>query len=55
MKYLSRTYLDTVKYQLGKVNSAGAFGLPKWLVNRTGHQLLNVSLNGKYRTEPKNR
>ena len=27
----------TVHDQLGKVDSAGSFGLPKWLVNRTGH------------------
>ena len=45
----------TVHDQLGKVDSARAFGLPKWLVNRTDHQLLNVLLNGNYRTEAKNR
>ena len=34
---MSERKRNTVKYQLGKVNSARAFGLPKWLVNRTGH------------------
>ena len=52
---LIETLANTVKYQLGKVDSAGAFGLHKWLVNRTGHQLLNVLLSGKYETKLKNR
>ena len=40
----------TVKYQLAKVDSAGAFGLLILLVNRTGHQNCSSELGQKYLT-----
>ena len=37
--------ISRVHDQLGKLDSAGRFGLPKWLVNRTGHHTFVYTSN----------